>query len=105
MLERRRIKNRTALLILELKEDVIGQVHVEDDQVDQTRKRPSVRSSEFFGLWNNRRDINGGLFCDVYPIPASVKCDPILVEESTPSQEARSYSSRFCETRLNIHAA
>lgn len=34
-----------------LKEGAIGEVHVEG-----TRKRPSVRSSECFGLWKNRKD-------------------------------------------------
>ena len=44
-----------------LKEGAIGEVHVDDSQVQQTPKRPSVRTSEFFGLWKNRKDINGGL--------------------------------------------
>ena len=33
-----------------LKEGAIG-VHVDEVPVEVTRKRPSVRSSEFFGLW------------------------------------------------------
>ena len=45
----------------ELKEGAIGKVLVDEAQVEQTRKRPSMRSSEFFGLWKNRKDINGGL--------------------------------------------
>ena len=44
-----------------LKEGAIGKVLVDEAQVEQTRKRPSMRSSEFFGLWKNRKDINGGL--------------------------------------------
>jgi predicted DNA-binding antitoxin AbrB/MazE fold protein len=44
-----------------LKEGAIGEVQVDEAQVEKTRKRPSVRSSEFFGLWKNRKDINGGL--------------------------------------------
>jgi predicted DNA-binding antitoxin AbrB/MazE fold protein len=43
-----------------LKEGAIGEVYVEAE-VEQTRKRPSMRSSEFFGLWKNRRDIGDGL--------------------------------------------
>lgn len=43
------------------------------------------------------------LFCDVYPIPGSLKRDSILVEESCLSQDACSYSPRFCEARLNVH--
>lgn len=44
-----------------LKEDAMGEVYVNEAQVEQTRKRRSVRSSEFFGLWKNRTDINSGL--------------------------------------------
>ena len=44
-----------------LKEGTVGEVFVDVAQVKQTRKRPSVRSSEFFGLWKKRKDINGGL--------------------------------------------
>ena len=44
-----------------LKEGSIGEVYVEDARVETTRKRPSVRSSEFFGLWKNRKDIDEGL--------------------------------------------
>jgi predicted DNA-binding antitoxin AbrB/MazE fold protein len=44
-----------------LKEGAIGEVHVEEAQAEQARRRPSVRSSKFFGLWRNRRDINDGL--------------------------------------------
>ena len=44
-----------------LKEGAIGEVHVDEAHAEQARKRPSVRSSEFFGLWKNRRDINDGL--------------------------------------------
>lgn len=39
-----------------LEDGTMGEVHVET-----TRKRPSVRSSEFFGLWKNRKDITDGL--------------------------------------------
>lgn len=43
-----------------LKEGAIGEVYVDEAEVEQTRKRPSMRSSEFFGLWKNRRDIGDG---------------------------------------------
>jgi len=39
-----------------LEDGTMGEVHVE-----ATHKRPSVRSSEFFGLWKNREDITDGL--------------------------------------------
>lgn len=29
-------------------------------QLEAIRRRPSVRSSEFFGLWKNRKDIGDG---------------------------------------------
>jgi len=35
------------------KEGAIGEVFVDDVRVETNRKRPSVRSSEFFGLWKN----------------------------------------------------
>lgn len=44
-----------------LKEGAIGDVYVDEAHVEQTRKRPSVRSSAFFGLWKNRKDMGGGL--------------------------------------------
>ena len=45
-----------------LKEGAIGEVHVDEEvQLEATRKRPSVRSSEFFGLWKNRKDMDDGL--------------------------------------------
>jgi len=44
-----------------LKEGAIGEVHVDDVHIEATRKRPSVRSSEFFGLWKNRKDMDDGL--------------------------------------------
>ena len=44
-----------------LKEGAIGEVQVEDMDVKTTRKRASVRSSEFFGLWKNRKDLDDGL--------------------------------------------
>jgi predicted DNA-binding antitoxin AbrB/MazE fold protein len=44
-----------------LKEGAIGEVHVDKVQIGTTKKRPSVRSSEFFGLWKNRKDMNDGL--------------------------------------------
>jgi predicted DNA-binding antitoxin AbrB/MazE fold protein len=44
-----------------LKEGAIGEVHVDEMHVEATRKQPSVRSSEFFGLWKNRKDIDDGL--------------------------------------------
>jgi predicted DNA-binding antitoxin AbrB/MazE fold protein len=39
-----------------IKEGSIGEVRVE-----KRRERPSVKSSEFFGLWKHRRDIADGL--------------------------------------------
>jgi predicted DNA-binding antitoxin AbrB/MazE fold protein len=44
-----------------LKEGAIGKVQVDDVHVEATRKRPSVRSSEFFGLWKNRKDMDDEL--------------------------------------------
>jgi len=44
-----------------LKEGAIGEVHVDDAHVAPTGNRPSVKSSEFFGLWKNRKDIGDGL--------------------------------------------
>jgi hypothetical protein len=43
-----------------LKEGAIGEVLV-DVHIKETRNRPSVRSSEFFGLWKNRKDMTDGL--------------------------------------------
>jgi predicted DNA-binding antitoxin AbrB/MazE fold protein len=44
-----------------LKEGAIGEVRVDEMQVETTSKRPSVRASEFFGLWKNREDMDDGL--------------------------------------------
>jgi predicted DNA-binding antitoxin AbrB/MazE fold protein len=44
-----------------LKEGAIGEVYVETTRVGTARKRPSVKSSEFFGLWKNRKDMDDGL--------------------------------------------
>jgi len=44
-----------------LKEGTIGEVRVDEADVETIRKRPSVRSSEFFGLWKNRKDMGNGL--------------------------------------------
>jgi predicted DNA-binding antitoxin AbrB/MazE fold protein len=44
-----------------LKEGAIGEVLVDKINIEATRKRPSVRSSEFFGLWKNRKDMDDGL--------------------------------------------
>ncbi len=44
-----------------LKEGAIGEVHVDEVHIETTSKRPSVRSSEFFGLWKNRKDMGDGL--------------------------------------------
>ncbi len=44
-----------------LKEGAIGEVHVDEVLIEPTRKRPSVKSSEFFGLWKNRKDMDDGL--------------------------------------------
>jgi predicted DNA-binding antitoxin AbrB/MazE fold protein len=44
-----------------LKAGAIGEVHVDEVPIEATRKRPSVRSSEFFGLWKNRKDMDDGL--------------------------------------------
>jgi predicted DNA-binding antitoxin AbrB/MazE fold protein len=44
-----------------LKEGAMGDVYVEDANPETPRKRPSVRSSEFFGLWKNRKDMDDGL--------------------------------------------
>lgn len=43
-----------------LKEGAVGEVRVDEVPVE-TRKRPSVRSSEFFGLLKNRMDMDDGL--------------------------------------------
>lgn len=44
-----------------LRDGALGEVHVDTTRVETTSKRASVRSSEFFGLWKNRRDIGDGL--------------------------------------------
>ena len=44
-----------------LKDGATGEVHVDDVRVEKSRKRPSVRSSEFFGLWKDRKDMDDGL--------------------------------------------
>lgn len=43
-----------------LKEGTTGEVRVDEAHIEAARKRPSVRSSEFFGLWKNRKDIDDG---------------------------------------------
>jgi predicted DNA-binding antitoxin AbrB/MazE fold protein len=40
-----------------IQEGTIGEVHVEK----MVARRPSIRSSEFFGLWKDRKDIKDGL--------------------------------------------
>lgn len=45
----------------QLKEGATGEVRVDEVKIEATRKRPSVRSSEFFGLWKNRTDMDDGL--------------------------------------------
>lgn len=47
--------------IAKLKEGALGDVHVDGARVATTSKRPSVRESEFFGLWKNRKDLGDGL--------------------------------------------
>jgi predicted DNA-binding antitoxin AbrB/MazE fold protein len=44
-----------------LKEGAIGEVYLDEAQIERTRKRTSMRSSEFFGLWKNRRDMGDGV--------------------------------------------
>ena len=44
-----------------LKEGAIGEVLVDKVNIEATPQRPSVRSSEFFGLWKNRKDMDDGL--------------------------------------------
>lgn len=44
-----------------LKEGAMGEVRVDESDVEPTHKRPSVRSSEFFGLWKDRKDMVDGL--------------------------------------------
>jgi predicted DNA-binding antitoxin AbrB/MazE fold protein len=44
-----------------LKEGAMGEVHVDKVRVGTTHNRPSVRTSEFFGLWKNRKDMVDGL--------------------------------------------
>jgi predicted DNA-binding antitoxin AbrB/MazE fold protein len=39
-----------------IEEGAVGEVHIQ-----QKKARPSVRASEFFGLWKNRKDIKDGL--------------------------------------------
>lgn len=50
-----------ALRLLEpvesIKEGAIGEVRLRE----QTSKRPSVKTSEFFGLWKDREDVEDGL--------------------------------------------
>lgn len=46
-----------------LKDGATGEVHVDDVPLETTRKRPSVKDSEFFGLWKDRKDMNDGLSC------------------------------------------
>ena len=42
-----------------VKEGVIGEVQIKETQT--TEKRLSVRSSEFFGLWKDRKGLGNGL--------------------------------------------
>jgi predicted DNA-binding antitoxin AbrB/MazE fold protein len=44
-----------------IKEGAIGEVRMDEVRLATIRKRPSVRSSEFFGLWKNRKDMEDGL--------------------------------------------
>ena len=44
-----------------LKAGATSKVHLDDEHIEATRTRPSVRSSEFFGLWKNRKDMDDGL--------------------------------------------
>jgi predicted DNA-binding antitoxin AbrB/MazE fold protein len=44
-----------------LKEGALGEVRVDKVQLTTTRKRLSVKSSEFFGLWKNRKDMDDEL--------------------------------------------
>ena len=44
-----------------LKEGASGEVHLDEVHIRTTRKRPSVRSSEFFGLWKDRKDMEDGV--------------------------------------------
>ena len=41
-----------------LREGPIGEVLVDEAHVEQTRTGPSVRLSEFLGLWNDLKDVN-----------------------------------------------
>ena len=42
-----------------LRDGAIGEVRLQE--VHKTAKRLSVRSSDFFGLWKDRKDIGNGL--------------------------------------------
>ena len=42
-----------------VKEGAIGEVRLEEEQ--RPTKRISVRSSEFFGLWKDRKELGNGL--------------------------------------------
>jgi predicted DNA-binding antitoxin AbrB/MazE fold protein len=44
-----------------LKDGALGEVRIDEGSLKQTPSRSSVKKSEFFGLWKNRRDINDGL--------------------------------------------
>lgn len=44
-----------------LKEGAIGEVHIDDMSIETSRKRASIKESEFFGLWKNRKDMDDGL--------------------------------------------
>lgn len=41
-----------------IEEGAVGEVRI---QRKKKKARPSVRASEFFGLWKNRKDIKDGL--------------------------------------------
>jgi predicted DNA-binding antitoxin AbrB/MazE fold protein len=41
-----------------IEEGAVGEVRI---QRKKKTRRPSVRASEFFGLWKNRKDIKDGL--------------------------------------------
>ncbi len=42
-----------------VKDGAIGEVRLEE--IQKPAKRVSVRSSEFFGLWKNRKELGNGL--------------------------------------------
>ena len=74
-----------------LTEGAIGEVHVDDVRVETTRKRPSVRTSEFFGLWKNRKDMDDGLStCEPFAARRDIKMADQLIKSLPSASESPS---------------